>query len=227
MSGAQNVSASPVDQATQKIFELLIGALIARFALDVALDSPDSGKASTNPDVLCTFEGVRWGVACKTIHGDAPRTFADRICEGADQIARSEATRGIVLLNLFNVLPYDRLGPHTNAAGERVSVVFRDAREALAITREFNKARLDAADAAMGSEGWAARLYNDSNNARAPKITVALVLYTEISIHVIPPDERPAWQQVTDIGRTPIAPPEIDEAGHKFIDALLGAIRGE
>jgi len=60
-----------------------------------------------NPDVIAHLDGVRWAFACKVMHSDSPKTFLDRVEEGIDQIDRSDAAKGIVVISLKNLLPHE------------------------------------------------------------------------------------------------------------------------
>jgi hypothetical protein len=110
-SPTQNTQAPPEDQASNKLFELLLALSTMGIGKDIRLDDPESADG-TNPDVLATMpDGRRWGFACKVIHGDAPMTLFERIVDGIDQIERSEADVGLVVANFKNRLPHNELFP--------------------------------------------------------------------------------------------------------------------
>jgi hypothetical protein len=72
----------------------------------------DTGVAGTpNPDILCDFEGERWGIACKVLYTADSRRYRDVIRNGARQIERSDASRGFVCISLRNILDQRLLLP--------------------------------------------------------------------------------------------------------------------
>ena len=103
------------DQNSNKIFELLIGAISLRIGNDVVLDDPIESKGD-NPDVLLNYGDKKWGLACKTINNDVikAKSILDNIEIGVEQIQKSEAEIGIVIISLKNVLVYDELWPILN-----------------------------------------------------------------------------------------------------------------
>jgi hypothetical protein len=106
----QNSPSAGGDQATNKLFELFTGTLAIQCGTDVVLDDPYA-PAGNNPDVLATLGGRRWGIACKVLHGVHPEGFVTNLVKGLDQIENSPAEIGVVLFNLKNVLPHDRIWP--------------------------------------------------------------------------------------------------------------------
>ncbi len=106
----QNTPSGGRDQATNKLFELYMGAVALQCGEDLTLDNPfiSSGE---NPDVLVTIKQRRWGIACKVLHGLSPQGFIDHLEKGLDQIDRSPAEVGVVAFNLKNVLPHDEIWP--------------------------------------------------------------------------------------------------------------------
>lgn len=109
-SALQNIPSSPTDQVTNKLFELFAASLTMQCGSDVLLDDPESSKGD-NPDVIATLCGRRWGIACKVIHGLNPEGFVGHLIKGIDQIEKSEAEVGAVLVNLKNVLPHESIWP--------------------------------------------------------------------------------------------------------------------
>ena len=59
----QNQPSPGRDDATNKLFELYMGAVALQCGEGVVLDDPTSSKGD-NPDVLVTLGGRRWGIAC-------------------------------------------------------------------------------------------------------------------------------------------------------------------
>jgi hypothetical protein len=112
----QNTRSHSADQATNKLFELFVGAVVMQCGSDVILDHPEASEGS-NPDILATLAGSRWGIACKVLHGLHPQGFMDHLEKGIDQIQRSPAETGVVFFNLKNVLPHDQIWPLADIPG--------------------------------------------------------------------------------------------------------------
>ena len=109
-SAVQNARTPVTDQTSNKLFELFVALAAMEHGRDMRIDDPHASKGD-NPDVLVTYDGVRWALACKVIHSDRPETLFDRIVEGVNQIERSEASVGIAMVSLKNRLPHDQLFP--------------------------------------------------------------------------------------------------------------------
>ncbi len=141
----QNVKAAPNDPSGDKVLELLIGLAAVNMGATVALDDPENAKGD-NPDVLATYARDVWGFACKVPSGDAPATLFERIDEGVDQIERSTATRGLVVLNFKNRFDHDGAMPvlGKDAEGVLTLAVHRDHEALVAKLKEFNEGRLRA-----------------------------------------------------------------------------------
>jgi hypothetical protein len=109
------VSASPSEKDTNnKVFELLVAAILFRMLSKVQLDKIRPSKRDRrNPDVIGEFHGKRWGFACKTCHAKNPKSFVERVEEGIDQIEKANVERGIVVVNLKNLIPHDEIWPAT------------------------------------------------------------------------------------------------------------------
>ena len=106
----QNIPSKGTDQATNKLFELLVASFAMRCGSDVVLDDPDSSRGD-NPDVLATIGERRWGIACKVLHGVNPEGFITNLSKGLEQIENSPAEVGVVLFNLKQCLPHDTIWP--------------------------------------------------------------------------------------------------------------------
>ena len=111
----QNAASPVTDAAANKVIELYVACLAMTFGSNIALDHPNHSKGD-NPDVMLDFRQQRWGLALKTLHSRNPRTMYDNIKKGADQIEASPATRGLIILNVKNVIDYDLLWPSPKAA---------------------------------------------------------------------------------------------------------------
>lgn len=106
----QNYASTVTDAAANKVIELYVACLTMTFSTNIALDHPINSKGD-NPDVMCDFRCQRWGLALKSLHSSNPRTIYDNIKKATDQIEASSATRGLVILNVKNLLDYDTLWP--------------------------------------------------------------------------------------------------------------------
>jgi hypothetical protein len=107
----QSVTTSVLDQENNKLFELYVAALCVGIPADnVVLDDPNSSRGD-NPDVLATYGGTRWGLACKALHSSAPKTIMDNIRKAIDQIERSDADTGFPVLSAKNIIAHDEIWP--------------------------------------------------------------------------------------------------------------------
>jgi len=109
-SALQTIPSAGTDQATNKLFELFVGALAVQCGTDVLMDDPFTSKGD-NPDVLATLGRRRWGLACKVLHGESPEGFIHHLEKGLDQIERSPAEVGAVIFNLKNIFPHEEIWP--------------------------------------------------------------------------------------------------------------------
>lgn len=107
----QSVSTSVLDQENNKLFELYVAALCLSVPVDdVVLDDPYSSQGD-NPDVIATYKGTRWGLACKALHSVAPKTIMDNIRKAIDQIEGSTADAGFPVLSAKNIIAHDEIWP--------------------------------------------------------------------------------------------------------------------
>jgi hypothetical protein len=114
----QNKRLRASQDAANKIFELLFALVLLDLSPDVALADPDLEDTS-NPDILATIHGQRWGFACKTVYGPSGKTFFDRLKEGVDQIEVSQAQVGCVMVNFRNLIDHNAFWPIMNEAEHR------------------------------------------------------------------------------------------------------------
>lgn len=101
------------DDGNNKLFELYIALLCMGFSDNVDLDDPKNSKGD-NPDIIFDYKGEKWAIACKAMHSDKEKTLYDTIVKGTDQINRSIAVKGIVAVNLKNIIARDEIWPITN-----------------------------------------------------------------------------------------------------------------
>jgi hypothetical protein len=102
----QTVNSKITDQGSNKLFELYTAALCYPDFEKIVLDSPENSKGD-NPDVMFENNGAKFGIACKVLHSDKPKTIFDNISKAVSQIEQSECENGIVFLSLRNLIDYD------------------------------------------------------------------------------------------------------------------------
>ncbi len=139
-SPLQNVR-TRFDDAANKLFELLVACWAIRAGQDVSLEPPSAPGGGSHPDVIATFEGERWGLACKVPASNNPKSIADLVENGARQlVATPSIQRGLVVLNLRSVVEHDRYWPlqgtFGSAADPAVYGVFKDRRVGIALANE-------------------------------------------------------------------------------------------
>ncbi len=111
-----NETTTVLDQGANKAFELLVacGAMHAG-ATGVRVDHP-ANAVGDNPDVIATMKDVVWGFACKVAHSSKGLTLFGNIEKGVDQIEKSPAVRGVVIINAKNLIAHDEFLPVVNEA---------------------------------------------------------------------------------------------------------------
>jgi hypothetical protein len=97
------------DQESDKTFELLV-ALCLLPVIDQL--EPDLGRGD-NPDLLFKFGSHTWGIACKRLYSTLSFRFQKTVTKAIAQIETSAAERGLVFVNLVNVVGHDRFYPMT------------------------------------------------------------------------------------------------------------------
>lgn len=113
-STLQNTAATVLDDVANKMIELYVACLAIRAGFtNVDVDHPVNASG-TNPDVMFDFRGKRWAIALKTLHSVHPQTVFDNVSKASDQIQASAADRGLVMLNVKNLLRHDDLWPEPN-----------------------------------------------------------------------------------------------------------------
>lgn len=101
------------DDGNNKLMELYIALLCMSFATNIRLDDPNNSKGD-NPDVMFDFANQKWAIACKALHSAKEKTLYDTLEKGTEQINRSNADKGIVVVNLKNIIDRDRIWPILN-----------------------------------------------------------------------------------------------------------------
>ncbi len=101
------------DDGNNKLMELYIALLCMSFATNIRLDDPNNSKGD-NPDVMFDFQNQTWAIACKALHSAKEKTLYDTIEKGTEQINRSSAGIGIVVVNFKNIIDRNQIWPITN-----------------------------------------------------------------------------------------------------------------
>lgn len=101
------------DDGNNKLLELYIALLCMSFATNVRLDDPKNSKGD-NPDIMFDFNNQKWAIACKAIHSKNEKTLYDTLEKGTEQINRSCAEKGIVLVNFKNIIDRNQIWPIHN-----------------------------------------------------------------------------------------------------------------
>lgn len=101
------------DDGNNKLMELYIALLCMSFATNIRLDDPKISKGD-NPDVMFNFQNQTWAIACKALHSAKEKTLYDTIEKGTEQINRSSADKGIVVVNFKNIIDRNQIWPITN-----------------------------------------------------------------------------------------------------------------
>jgi len=112
-SVSQTTKSKITDEGNNKLFELYVALLCMEIGDNLRLDDPKSSKGD-NPDILFNLNGITWAIACKALHTKSELTLFDRIEDGVEQINRSSANKGIVVVNFKNIIDYDLIWPITN-----------------------------------------------------------------------------------------------------------------
>lgn len=147
------------DDAARKLVELYVAALAIHCGTNIRLDDPNHSKGD-NPDILLDFEGCEWAIAIKTVASTSGQTIFERIKEAAEQIDRSGAERGLILLNVKDSVDHKTFWSRT----------FVDENEAVAALRSEVEALCEAADKDRPQSEWDAVF---SGKARRPVLFMA------------------------------------------------------
>lgn len=99
-----------LDDATNKLFELFVALLVMKLGTNLRLDNPFSSKGD-NPDVQINIQAREFAFACKVLNGESPKTAWDRFTDGIEQLERSDAEVGFVVLSLRNIIPHQAVWP--------------------------------------------------------------------------------------------------------------------
>lgn len=100
--------------SADKVVELYWACLCVLVGMSVELDEPYESSGGRNPDVIATSaDGTRWAFALKTQNlGNAANraiNLAQLLNSAAEQILRADCEKGVVVVNLKNMINHDRL----------------------------------------------------------------------------------------------------------------------
>lgn len=101
-------------QSADKVIELYWACLCLLAKMSVELDHPYESSRGTNPDVIATApNGSVWAFALKTLSRVAPentaKNLANLIYGAAEQILCARCDKGVVVVNMKNVLNHEDL----------------------------------------------------------------------------------------------------------------------
>jgi hypothetical protein len=109
---AQNLWSPKEDSHANYVFELYIALLTLPLCTSIELEPVRKSANGKNPDVIATFRGEPWGIACKVMHSSLAKSMLDRVRDGIKQINRCERVQnGLVVVSLKNVIPHDTIWP--------------------------------------------------------------------------------------------------------------------
>lgn len=175
---AVRLTATSVEKdANNKVFELYIAAILFRICSNLEFDSP-ARSTGKNPDAIGEFKGRRWGIACKVSHTENPLTFLERVREGVEQIEKSDIDRGVVIVNMKNLVPHDITWPARldKDSGDWQYVAFPMSDDAsMVIDSTYEKLYLSVLEKTNGPQGF------DNIFAGKKTISRVLVLYCTVT----------------------------------------------
>jgi len=96
------------DSGNNKLMELYVALLCMSFSKNIKLDHPENSKGD-NPDVMFEYNGITWAIACKALHTTNEKSLYDTIEKGTDQINKSKASKGLVIVNFKNIIERNQL----------------------------------------------------------------------------------------------------------------------
>jgi hypothetical protein len=105
---SQTTENDPTDDAARKLVELYVACLAVHCGESVRLDHPTNAKGD-NPDILLSWRDKIWALAIKTPSSRHGQTLFENIEKAAEQIERSAADKGLVVLNVKNIIDHEAL----------------------------------------------------------------------------------------------------------------------
>ena len=98
----------PTDDAARKLVELYVACLAVHCGEDIRLDHPANSKGD-NPDILLSYRDKKWALAIKTPSSRHGQTLFENIQKAGEQIEHSSANKGLVVLNVKNIIDHEAL----------------------------------------------------------------------------------------------------------------------
>jgi hypothetical protein len=98
----------PTDDAARKLVELYVACLAIHCGENIRLDHPANAKGD-NPDILLSYRDKIWALAIKTPSSRHGQTLFENIEKAGQQIERSAANNGLVVLNVKNIIDHEAL----------------------------------------------------------------------------------------------------------------------
>jgi hypothetical protein len=157
----------PTDDAARKLVELYVACLAVHCGEGIRLDHPANSKGD-NPDILLSYGDKIWALAIKTPSSRQGQTLFENIQKAGEQIERSSANKGLVVLNVKNIIDHEALWQASFASLD----------DALATLRAEMVKVCEAADKDRPASDW--------NAIFAGKKTVLPVLLIGQSVVLLP-----------------------------------------
>ena len=219
-------AASPTDEASNKIFELITGLAALEVGRDLKVDDPVRSSKGKNPDVLITLpDGLVWGFACKVVCGDADKSLLDLMASGVEQIERSPADIGIVLLSFKNRFPHEEflLSRPDTPDGETELVVFAEKKYATDRMALWVKHRFALVYESLGRES----IFDIFLGKKAlPGVLVSQEVVTRISVAGVPTLSVLNFLHLVGLEFTSVLyPPRINKRIEKMVGLLNKGFR--
>lgn len=104
------LSPGPRSRGRDAMFELILGSICSLFATDVRF---------AEPDILCTHNHIRWGLAAKVAYGSS-KTSAGSIRTGMRQIEKSGVDLGLVVIQMTNRFPHEQMYAVDDSTGKYI-----------------------------------------------------------------------------------------------------------
>ncbi len=98
----------PTDDTARKLVELYLGCLAVHCGEDIRLDHPTHARGD-NPDILLSYRNRTWALAIKTPSSRHGQTLFENIEKAGQQIERSGADKGLIILNVKNIIDHEAL----------------------------------------------------------------------------------------------------------------------
>lgn len=127
-------------QSTERdmVFETLMACLCSEFSQVLGFDEPD---------VLISWNGAKWGIACKILYSTKLSAHKDRIVEGAKQIETAACDYGLVAVHLANQINHGVFwGEHPSQPGNLKS--FRDPGKPIEVLADMTTGYIKSIDGA-------------------------------------------------------------------------------